>query len=257
MTPIETAAIQAINLMDLTSLNDNDSPEVIQQLCAHAKTQVGSVAAVCVYPQFIQVAREALQQNGLSEVKIATVTNFPHGDDDVEAARAQTRSAVADGADEVDVVFPYKALMAGNPEVGKTLVAACKQECGDKVQLKVILETGELTSPELIQQACELAIEGGADFLKTSTGKVAVNATLEAAEIMLCCIKASGKSGLGFKAAGGVRSAEEAKDYLDLAVKIMGDDWLSPEHFRFGASSLLNNLLQSLNLQNDNKLQGY
>jgi len=257
MTPIHTAAIQAINLMDLTSLNEDDTPEVIQQLCKLVKTQVGSVAAVCVYPQFIQIARETLQQLCQAQVKIATVTNFPHGGDDVNLARAQTRAAVAAGADEVDVVFPYRALMAGDNEVGKTLVAACKQECGDKVQLKVILETGELQSPELIQQACELAIAGGADFLKTSTGKVAINATLEAAEVMLCCIKASGKPGLGFKAAGGVRSAEEAKHFLDLALKIMGTDWLTPAHFRFGASSLLNNLLQSLELEKQIKLQGY
>jgi len=153
---------------------------------------------------------------------------------------------VASGAHEVDVVFPYRALMAGDEETGRELVEMCKAACGGQAQLKVIIESGELKEPALIQRASELAIEGGADFIKTSTGKVPVNATLEAAEIMLKAIKASGKN-VGFKAAGGVRTAEEAAQYLALAADIMGPQWVTPEHFRFGASSLLNNLLNTLN----------
>lgn len=151
---------------------------------------------------------------------------------------------MASGADEVDVVFPYRALMAGNEAVGLELVEACRQACGDAV-LKVIIESGELADPALIRRASELAIDGGADFLKTSTGKVEVNATLEAAEIMLQVIRDSGKE-IGFKAAGGVRSAEDAQGYLQLAERLMGAAWITPAHFRFGASGLLDDLLATL-----------
>ena len=208
---IVQAARQALTLMDLTSLNDNDTDSTIEALCQQVKTPFGTPAAVCVYPQFIVTAQRALTAHKLNEqVKIATVTNFPNGDDDIMAAARETRDAVASGAHEVDVVFPYRALMAGDEETG-----------------------------------LELAIEGGADFIKTSTGKVAVNATLEAAEIMLKTIKASGQD-VGFKAAGGVKTAEDAAEYLALANDIMGSGWATPAHFRFGASSLLGNLLATL-----------
>ncbi|MFD2197303.1 deoxyribose-phosphate aldolase, partial [Halomonas beimenensis] len=221
MTDIERAARQALSLMDLTSLNDDDTDASIEALCQRAKTPVGTPAAVCVYPRFIVPARRALTAHRLNgTVKIATVTNFPHGHDDVMAAARETREAVASGADEVDVVFPYRALMAGDEAVGRELVEMCKAACGDAT-LKVILETGELEDPALIRRAAELAVEGGADFLKTSTGKVAVNATLEAAETLLEVIRDSGRD-VGFKAAGGVRTAEDAQAYLQLAERVMG-----------------------------------
>ncbi|BBI49224.1 hypothetical protein HORIV_16450 [Vreelandella olivaria] len=161
------------------------------------------------------------------------------------AAARETRDAVASGAHEVDVVFPYRALMAGDEETGLELVEMCKAACAGQALLKVIIESGELKEPALIKRASELAIEGGADFIKTSTGKVAINATLEAAEIMLKAIKASGQD-VGFKAAGGVKTAEDAAEYLALANNIMGPGWATPAHFRFGASSLLGNLLATL-----------
>lgn len=248
MTELEQAARQALALMDLTSLNDDDSDAVIRELCARANTPVGHPAAVCVYPAFVPTARQALAEQGLAgKVKVATVTNFPHGEADVERAAAETRAAIAAGADEVDVVFPYRALMAGDAEVGRELVEACKRECGDAV-LKVILETGELKDAGLIERAGMQAIDGGADFLKTSTGKVAVNATLDAAKILLTAIKASGRD-VGFKAAGGVRTAEDAAGYLQLAEWVMGADWITPAHFRFGASGLLDNLLATLGVE--------
>ena len=248
MTELEQAARQALTLMDLTSLNDDDSDAVIRQLCGRANTPAGYPAAVCIYPAFIETAREALTEQGLAgKVKVATVTNFPHGEADVERAAAETRAAIAAGADEVDVVFPYRALMSGDAEVGRELVEACKRECGDAV-LKVILETGELKEPGLISRAGMLAIEGGADFLKTSTGKVPVNATLEAAELLLTTIKASGRD-VGFKAAGGVRTAEDATAYLQLAERVMGAEWITPAHFRFGASGLLGSLLATLGIE--------
>lgn len=241
------AARQALALMDLTSLNDDDTDGTIESLCQQVKTPFGNPAAVCVYPQFIVTANRALTAHKLNgQVKIATVTNFPHGGDDIMGAARATREAVASGADEVDVVFPYRTLMAGDEETGLELVEMCKAACGGQALLKVIIESGELKDPALIKRASELAIEGGADFIKTSTGKVATNATLEAADIMLKAIKASGKD-VGFKAAGGVRTVEEAADYLALAADIMGAQWVTPEHFRFGASSLLGNLLNTLN----------
>ncbi|MGQ4880658.1 deoxyribose-phosphate aldolase [Billgrantia sp. LNSP4103-1] len=245
MTELQQAARQALALMDLTSLNDDNSDAVIRELCARADTPVGHPAAICIYPAFIATARDALAEQGLAgKVKVATVTNFPRGEADIERAAAETRAAVAAGADEVDVVFPYRALMAGDAEVGRELVAACKHECGDKV-LKAILETGELKEAGLIDRAGMLAIEGGADFLKTSTGKVKVNATLDAAKILLTAIKASGRD-VGFKAAGGVRTAEDAAAYLQLAEQVMGAEWITPAHFRFGASGLLGSLLDTL-----------
>lgn len=240
------AARQALSLMDLTSLNDSDTDSTIEALCQQLKTPYGNPAAVCVYPQFIVTAQRALTAHKLNElVKIATVTNFPNGGDDIMAAARETRDAVASGAHEVDVVFPYRTLMAGDEETGLELVEMCKAACTDQALLKVIIESGELKDPALIKRASELAIEGGADFIKTSTGKVATNATLEAAEIMLNAIKASGKD-VGFKAAGGVRTTEEAAEYLALASNIMGSAWITPAHFRFGASSLLANLLNTL-----------
>lgn len=240
------AARQTLTLMDLTSLNDTDTDSSIESLCQQVKTPFGTPAAVCVYPQFIVTAQRALTAHTLNDqVKIATVTNFPHGDDDIMAAARETRDAVASGAHEVDVVFPYRALMAGDEETGLELVEMCKAACAGQALLKVIIESGELKEPALIKRASELAIEGGADFIKTSTGKVAVNATLEAAEIMLKAIKASGKD-VGFKAAGGVKTAEDAAEYLALANDIMGPGWVTPAHFRFGASSLLGNLLDTL-----------
>ncbi|MDE1461555.1 deoxyribose-phosphate aldolase [Spartinivicinus poritis] len=255
MTKLAQAAQQALNLMDLTSLNDDDTEAKIIQLCHQAHSPAGNTAAVCVYPRFVPIAKKTLTSLNCENILIATVTNFPAGGDDVAIAEAETRAAVAYGADEVDVVFPYRALMAGNETIGAELVAACKQACGDKVKLKVIIESGELKDPALIEKASLISIQAGADFIKTSTGKVPVNATLDAAEIMLKAIKANG-SQCGFKAAGGVRNAEQAAEYLSLARNLLGDDWVSAQHFRFGASSLLASLLTTLGHQPGNNTAG-
>lgn len=256
MSDLKIAAQTALGLMDLTTLNDNDTNEIVASLCQQAKTSVGETAAICIYPQFIPAAKEALKSLKASNIKIATVTNFPHGNDDVAKAVTQTQQAVDLGADEVDVVFPYRALMAGNSQVGFDLVSACKQVCGDDVLLKVIIESGELKRSELIKLASELSIDAGADFIKTSTGKVSINATLESADIMLNVIK-NKKPNVGFKAAGGVRTASDAKEYLDLAVKIMGSDWINARHFRFGASSLLADLLSTLEVEHQVQSNSY
>ncbi|WP_318407734.1 deoxyribose-phosphate aldolase [Photobacterium leiognathi] len=247
MSDLKTAALRALKLMDLTTLNDDDTDAKVIELCKNAKTVVGNTAAVCIYPRFIPVAKKQLREQGTPEVRIATVTNFPHGNDDIEIAVAETKAAVAYGADEVDVVFPYRALMAGNAEVGFELVKQCKAACGDNVLLKVIIETGELKTEALIKQASEISINAGADFIKTSTGKVPVNATPEYAQIMLNVINDMGvEKTVGFKPAGGVRTAEDAQQYLAMADEILGAEWADSRHYRFGASSLLANLLHTL-----------
>jgi len=242
------AARSAINLIDLTSLTDQETPQDIVKLCRQAKSQGGNTAAICIFPRFIPLAKKILSQQGTLQIKIATVTNFPHGNDDIAIAVAETKAAIAYGADEVDVVFPYKALIAGNIHVGLELIEACKQVCPKKVLLKVIIEAGELKTPKLIKLASEVAIRGGADFIKTSTGKVEENSSPAAAKIMLEVIKSTNNAHVdtGFKVAGGVKNIEDALIYLILAKNILGTHWATTEHFRFGASSLLGNLLSTL-----------
>ncbi|MCV5924922.1 deoxyribose-phosphate aldolase, partial [Escherichia coli] len=192
-----------------------------------------------------------LREQGTPEVRIATVTNFPHGNDDIEIAVAETKAAVAYGADEVDVVFPYRALMAGDEKVGFELVKQCKEACGD-ILLKVIIETGELKEEALIKKATQICIEAGADVIKTSAGKVPVNATPEYTSMMLEVIRDMGVAEtVGFKPAGGVRTAEDAAAYLAMADEILGDNWVDARHYRFGASSLLTNLLNTLEVSDD------
>ena len=248
MTDFTAAAQRALQLMDLTTLNDDDTDEKVIALCRQAKSPAGNTAAICIYPRFIPVARKALREQGTPEIRIATVTNFPHGNDDLDIALAETRAAIAYGADEVDVVFPYRALLAGNRQIGFDLVKACKEACAASgVLLKVIIESGELKDAALIREASEIAIDAGADFIKTSTGKVPVNATPETAVIMLGVIRDKGvQQQVGFKPAGGVRSAEDAAHYLQLADDILGAGWADARHFRFGASSLLASLLNTL-----------
>jgi deoxyribose-phosphate aldolase len=244
LTALQMAAARALRLMDLTSLNADDDAARIVAFCGQAMTPSGMVAALCVYPQFVPLAKATLLASGGAGVLVATVANFPHGGADIDLAVRETCACIAAGADEVDVVFPYRALMAGDAALGAELVAACKVACGART-LKVILETGELKTPQLIREASLIAIQAGADFIKTSTGKVAVNATLAAAELMLQVIFETGGH-CGFKAAGGVKNAAEAAQYLALADRILGAAWVSPQHFRFGASSLLGSLLATL-----------
>lgn len=238
---------QAIGLLDLTSLNDNDDAAKIAKLCARAMTAHGPVAAVCVWPRFVPQCRTELGAGG---VKIAAVANFPHGAPDIAGALADTRAIVDAGGDEVDVVFPYNAWLNGDTRLGPDLVAQCKAACGDRVLLKVIIESGCLIRPEIIAAVSAAAIDAGADFIKTSTGKTAVAATIEAARVMLGVIKAKGTTkaggGCGFKAAGGIRDGKTAALYLDLAAKLLGEDWITPRHFRFGASGLLDSLTTEL-----------
>lgn len=230
-----------IGLLDLTSLNDNDTPEVITNLCQKAHSPQGSVTAVCVYPQFVKLAKKLLKD---SQVKVATVCNFPSGSDDLSATLQEIASCLDDGADEIDVVYPYHAYLAGREAFAKDFIQQCKASC-QTATLKVIIESGELQDPKIIANVSRDVIAAGADFLKTSTGKVSTGATLEAAETMITAIKnAQTEKVIGFKASGGVRTTAQAQQYLNIATNIMGDSWVSADTFRFGASSLLDNLLK-------------
>ncbi len=234
-----------VSLMDLTSLNTDDNQASINALVNSIDLKLGIPAAVCVFSEFVDNAKIALANRLLSHVKVATVTNFPTGDAPLNEVLNETLIAIERGADEIDLVIPYKALIKGEADTVLEYVSESKKACGSRAKLKVIIESGELKTPALIAQATELAIQGGADFVKTSTGKVAVNATLEATEIMLNTIKKSSKT-VGFKAAGGVKTTGDANAYLQLTTEIMGHEYLAPETFRFGASSLLNDVYKVL-----------
>lgn len=235
MTDPKSLAARLLGLLDLTSLGDDDTPDRIRALCDSARTPFGLPAALCVYPEHVTTVRERLAGSG---VKVATVVNFPDGGPDPQRVARETRRAIAAGADEIDMVLAWRALKAGDAALASAGVAACREACGTDIALKLILETGELGTPELIRQASDIGLDAGVDFLKTSTGKVAVNATPEAAAVMLDAIAARGGR-CGFKAAGGVRTLQEAQVYLDLAEQRLGADWITPARFRFGASALL------------------
>ncbi len=237
-------ASRALAALDLTSLGEDDTAATIAALCAAAAGVGGPPAAVCVYPEHIATARQSLAALDLSGVQVATVTNFPDGSADVDRAVRETRSAVAAGADEVDVVFPWRAFRAGQREPSAALVAGCRAASAGR-KLKVILETGELADAALIRAASDCALEAGADFIKTSTGKVAVNATPAAARVMLEAIRDHGGRA-GFKAAGGVRKLADAAVYFALADEILGAGWATPAHFRIGASGLLTDIRTAL-----------
>ncbi|MDE1950262.1 MAG: deoxyribose-phosphate aldolase [Burkholderiales bacterium] len=223
-------ARQALACLDLTRLDDADTEADIERLCRRAQGRFGTTAAVCVWPRRAALARARLP----AAVKVAAVANFPDGGRDVEAALADTRAIVQAGAQEVDVVMPYR-----DPEAAPALLAAVRRACPG-LTLKVILETGALREEAALRRAAAMALDAGADFLKTSTGKVAVNATPQAARWVLEAIARGGHSKVGFKAAGGIRTVADAAVYLELAEEAMGS--AGPERFRIGASSLLDDI---------------
>lgn len=240
MTPREAAA-RALACLDLTNLEADCDAAAIAALLDRARTPHGPVAAVCVWPAFVAQARRGLAASG---IRVATVVNFPAGTAPLSATLGEAERALGDGADEIDMVVPWRRLAAGAPQAVTEEVAAVKEICG-AVPLKAILETGELATPERIRAAADAALAGGADFLKTSTGKVPVNATPEAAAILLDAIAASGRAA-GLKAAGGVRTTADAAVYLELCDRRMGAGWATPERFRIGASGVLAALLATL-----------
>jgi deoxyribose-phosphate aldolase len=242
----------AVRMMDLTTLEGADTPGKVAALCSKAvrpdpvDRTVPSVAAVCVYPNLVPVARERLAGTG---VKIASVaTGFPSGQYPIELKLADVRSAAELGADEIDMVIDRSAFLSGRYAKVYDEIVRVKEACGD-AHLKVILETGELGTYDNVRRASLLAIAGGADFIKTSTGKISPAATLPVTLVMLEAIRdvheETGRE-VGMKPAGGIRHAKQAVQYLVLLHETLGLDWMTPDRFRFGASSLLNDVLMQI-----------
>ena len=241
----------AVRCMDLTTLEGDDVAGRIRALCAQARRPdpadptVGPVAAVCVYPSLVAIARE-ITAGGLAVASVAGA--FPSGLSSLDVRLADIRSAIEAGADEVDIVLNRSAFLSGDLTTAAAELRASR-EAAEQVLLKVILEVGELGTAEKIRVAAEMAIDCGADFIKTSTGKAKINATPDAVLVMAQAIAdhhASTGVVVGLKIAGGVRTAADALGYLALVRSVIGDAWLNPERFRFGASSLLNEVLADL-----------
>jgi len=241
---LETSARTLLRCLDLTSLNDGDSVESTAALCAKAQTPHGHVAAVCVWPRFVAQARAALPP----AIKVAAVANFPDGALNLTRALADIDAIAQAGAQEIDVVLPYRALMAQETQEVAEFLSEVRH-ASRPLTLKVIIESGELKDEALIRRATQLCLNAGADFIKTSTGKTPVSATLEAARAMLEEIQHSGLHAAGFKASGGIRTVAQGADYLALAEQILGAAALQPERLRFGASGLLDDILAVLSGQ--------
>jgi deoxyribose-phosphate aldolase len=245
----------AVSMVDLTTLEGADTPGKVLSLCAKARrpdpsdASVPPVAAVCIYPDLVPVAKRALIG---SSVKVASVaTAFPSGRASLAVKLADVRDAVGNGADEVDMVIDRGAFLSGRYGLVLEQVQAVKQACG-QAHLKVILETGELVTYDNVRRASYLAMVGGADFIKTSTGKVNPAATLPVALVMLEAVRDFAEltgALVGVKVAGGIRSAKDAIRYLVIVNETVGEAWLDPSLFRFGASSLLNDLLRQRSKQ--------
>lgn len=243
---MERLARQLIALIDLTSLDDNDTSEKIAALCRDAVTPFGNVAAVCVYPRFVADARTALDQQRGEAIAVATVVNFPEGEDALADIAAATRRGLANGAREIDLVLPYRALLGGD----KTLPLETVREIAllshaAESKLKVIIESGVLQTEENIDRATRIAIAGGADFIKTSTGKIATGATPEAVtSICRALARTNDPPRIGIKVSGGLRRFDQAQHYLSIIRAQFGNQWITPEHVRFGASSLISDIIR-------------
>jgi deoxyribose-phosphate aldolase len=239
----------AIRMVDLTTLEGADTPGKVRALCAKARRpdpsdpECPSVAAVCIYPSLVATAAAELKGSGIHLASVATA--FPSGQADISVKLAEVTDAVADGADEIDMVINRGAFLAGRYRQVYEEIAAVREASGD-AHLKVILETGELSTYDNVRRASWLAMLAGADFIKTSTGKVAPAATLPVTLVMLEAVRdfrdATGRT-VGVKPAGGIRTTKDAIRYLVLVNETAGEDWLDPARFRLGASTLLNDLL--------------
>jgi deoxyribose-phosphate aldolase len=252
--------LRAIALMDLTTLNSNDTEERVRRLCAKARNPLRSdiaeglglgsrivrVAAVCVYHPFVATAVESLRGSGVHVAAVSTA--FPHGLTPLKTRIGEIEASVADGADEIDVVIPRGLVLGARWSELHDEIAAFRSACGE-AHLKVILGTGELSTLRNVVLASMVAMMAGADFVKTSTGKESVNATLPVGLAMVRAIRAYFETTgfmIGFKPAGGISTARSALDWLVLIKEELGRPWLEPELFRFGASSLLNDIERQL-----------
>jgi len=242
----------ALSMIDLTTLEGKDTQGKVQQLCYKAMhpheslENLPTVAAICVYPTYVGVAKKALQGSDISVASVATA--FPSGQANIETKLSDTKYAVDQGADEIDMVISRGQFLAGNYQFVFDEIATIKEACG-KAHLKVILETGELDTLNNIRKASEIAMHAGADFIKTSTGKIQPAATLQVTYVMLDAIKdfylKTGKI-IGMKPAGGISNSKIALQYLVMLNEVLGEKWMTKKYFRFGASSLANDLLMQL-----------
>jgi len=242
----------AISMIDLTTLEGKDTPGKVKQLCYKAMhphdsiKDVPTVAAVCVYPAYVGTAKKALQG---SDIKVASVaTAFPSGQSNLEVKLNDVKFAVDQGADEIDMVISRGQFLAGNYQYVFDEIASVKEACGE-AHLKVILETGELDTLDNVRKASEIAMHAGANFIKTSTGKIQPAATMQVTYVMLDAIKDFYlKTGtmIGMKPAGGISTAKIALQYLVMLNEVLGEKWMNKNYFRFGASSLVNDLLMQL-----------
>jgi deoxyribose-phosphate aldolase len=242
-----------VSMMDLTTLEGKDTPGKVAYLCRkalqpiEAKYEVPPCGAVCVYPNMVRYARRFLGET--SPVHVASVaTGFPSGQYPLRTKLEETRRAAGDGADEIDMVIDRGAFLSGEFQKVSDEIAAVKDACG-AAHLKVILETGELVTYDNVRLASQLAMEAGADFIKTSTGKVQPAATMPVTLVMLEAIRdyffETGVR-IGMKPAGGIRTAKQSLAYLVMVKETLGDDWLTPDLFRIGASTLLNDVLMQI-----------
>ncbi len=252
----------AVSMMDLTTLEGADSPGKVAQLCGKARRPMAAryacppCAAVCVYPTLVAEAKRRLEGTGLGIASVAT--GFPSGQYPLEIRLADVRDAVAAGATEIDMVISRGVFLSGGFAAVRDEITATKSACG-AAHLKVIFETGELRTFDNVRLASQIAMEAGADFIKTSTGKVTPAATLPVTLVMLEAVRdfylATGRR-IGVKPAGGIRTAKEALQYLVMVKETVGDDWLTPELFRFGASSLLRDVEMQIARLVDGNYQG-
>jgi deoxyribose-phosphate aldolase len=243
-TPSKDAAAVGLHSLDLTSLNDDDTPEKIDALTKKAdQGKLGHVAATCVYPQFLTQVFNATAKKGINN---ATVLNFPSGTGAVEQTYMDTKKAILSGANEVDIVLDYNSFLKGGDAHAKELLDACRAASQGFAKMKVILESAAFDDYRDLSAASRLALASGADFIKTSTGKSpAGGASLEAAATMLEAIIDTG-SHAGLKVSGGVKSVTDVAQYVALSKSMMGDNWISTNTFRIGASGVLTDILKTL-----------
>lgn len=228
---------EIVRLIDWTRLQETDDAAQLDGFFSKARTPFGDVAAVCIYPKFIPLAQSAFVHTA---VKVAAVANFPHGLRPVKEVLLEINQAIEQGAQEIDVVFPYQNFLAGHIQAASVFVASCKAACGSSVTLKVILETCRLKTLQTIADAAKLVLDAGADFVKTSTGKAEQGATLEAAGVLLQVVQDHFQGCAGVKVSGGIRRVEQAAQYVELARLVMGTAWVKPHAFRIGCSQLEN-----------------
>ena len=242
----------ALSMIDLTTLEGMDTEGKVRQLCYKAMhphdalQNIPTVAAICVYPTYVAIAKNALQGSNIQVASVAT--EFPSGQSNLEAKLSDTKYAVDQGADEIDMVISRGQFLSGNYQFVFDEIAAVKEACG-KAHLKVILETGEIDTLDNVRKASEIAMYAGADFIKTSTGKIQPAATLQVTYVMLDAIKdfylKTGKI-IGMKPAGGISTSKIALQYLVMLNEVLGEKWMTKKYFRFGASSLANDLLMQI-----------